>query len=303
MSLVEVRNLRKRYGRTEAVSGISFGIGEGRCVALLGPNGAGKTTTLGMLSGLLKPTEGSIVFHGLEGRDIRQAIGYLPQFPAFYNWMTVREFLEFAGKLAHMHARDARQRTDELLERVGLKQVANRRIGRLSGGMKQRLGIAQALVHRPRLVLLDEPVSALDPAGRRDVLDLIRTIKQEATILFSTHVLHDAEAICDDLLILNQGKLAVAGALEEVRNQYRQPLVMIQSDRSLEKWAKGLGNRLNGLVKECDVAGTTARLLLTDLEQGKRAVLADLVAEEIPVNKFEVAEMTLEDVFMKVVES
>lgn len=216
MSLLQVKNLRKSYGAHISVNDISFEIEKERCVALLGPNGAGKTTTLRMLAGLLEPTSGMISFEGSRpGAEYRRGLGYVPQSPAFYGWMTGHEYVVFAAKLSGMGTKDASSRALESLERVGLKGDARRRIGGYSGGMKQRLGLAQALVHRPRLLLLDEPVSALDPIGRREVMGLLREIREETTVVFSTHVLHDAEEICDDIILMNQGLIAEKGSLSQ----------------------------------------------------------------------------------------
>lgn len=301
MALLQVEGLVKKFGSVSAVKGISFALGEGRCTALLGPNGAGKTTTLKMLSGLIQPTEGSIRFKGLDGGDLRQHIGYLPQYPAYYKWMSAREYMEYVGQLAGMSVKEVRERTGELLQLVGLKDAAKRRIGGFSGGMKQRLGIAQALVHRPKLLILDEPVSALDPIGRREILDLIRLIRKNTTILFSTHVLHDAEEVCDDVLMMRTGEIAVAGGLEEVRREHRQPYVIIESDMSLEQWASGLNQRLGSLVEGIELQTYSARITVSDMERAMLMLPSDLVANGIPIRRFEAAASTLEDMFMKVV--
>src|SRR5690625_1115198 len=193
---LSVKNLTKKFNSQLAVDNVSFDLNAGQCTALLGPNGAGKTTTLRMIAGLLSPTDGSIQFEGYEnGRDIREKIGYLPQNPVFYAWMTGKEFLVYVGRLAHLSKLEAIQRAEKLLEQVGISHVKNKRIGQYSGGMRQRLGIAQALIHKPALLMLDEPVSSLDPIGRREVLTLLEKLKEETTILFSTHILNDAEEI------------------------------------------------------------------------------------------------------------
>ena len=146
MALLQAKDLAKCFGNTNAVKEISFTIEEGKCVSLLGPNGAGKTTTLKMLSGLLEATSGTILFQGKKNADLRPFIGFLPQYPAFYNWMSGKEFLVFVGQLAKLGRKEAEKRSEELLERVGLGEAKKRRIGGYSGGMKQRLGLAQALI-------------------------------------------------------------------------------------------------------------------------------------------------------------
>jgi ABC-2 type transport system ATP-binding protein len=309
MTLVNVQRLVKRFGPATAVDGLTFAIEEGRCVALLGPNGAGKTTTLKMLAGLLAPTEGEVRFASNADKtapgtlrpsaDIRRFIGFLPQYPAFYNWMSGREYLIFSGRLARMPKKEAKLRTEEMLRTVGLKEAGNRRIGGYSGGMKQRLGIAQALIHRPKLLLLDEPVSALDPIGRREVLEMIRLIRKETTVLFSTHVLHDAEEMCDDILIMNKGRIAVAGTIADVRRQYSEPVIRVQAesplDESVERW------RDFAFVKEIESGRYEARLAVTDLEEARTRLWSDLGERGIPVVRFEAGRTTLEELFMKAV--
>src|SRR5699024_9255629 len=196
MALLTVENLSKQYDNSLVVNQTSFQFESGKCVALIGPNGAGKTTTLRMLSGLLKPTSGTITFDDMkQNADIRGNIGYLPQHPVFFKWMTGQEFLIYVGRLANLSKQEADSRAERLLDCVGLTESAKRRIGKYSGGMKQRLGIAQAMIHQPKLLILDEPVSSLDPIGRRDVLTLMEELKKEMTILFSTHVLSDADEV------------------------------------------------------------------------------------------------------------
>lgn len=299
MVLLEASNLVKRFGNTNAVKGINFQIEEGRCVSLLGPNGAGKTTTLKMLSGLLEPTSGSIDFNGEKAKDLREFIGYLPQYPAFYNWMSGKEFLVFTGQLAKLNRKEAEIRSEQLLERVGLADAKRRRIGGYSGGMKQRLGLAQALIHRPKLLILDEPVSALDPLGRREVLDMMREIKEETTILFSTHVLHDAEEISDDILIMHAGEIAISGSLGCVMDEYRQPIIQIEFESQATDWLKSIADY--SFVSEVNIQGNKTSIVLNDIVNGKQALLKDIVDRKIPIRKFETAQTTLEDLFMKVV--
>lgn len=303
MELLSVSGLTKQYGSHRAVNGLDFQIKPGRCVALLGPNGAGKTTTIRMLAGLLRPSSGKLTWNKELGHihDIRQIIGYLPQMPVFYPWMSGQEFLQYVGQLANLSSKEAKLRAAEVLERVGLKEAAKRRIGGYSGGMKQRLGLAQALIHRPKLLMLDEPVSALDPIGRREVLDLMHEIRQETTILFSTHVLHDAEEVCDDVLIINKGQIAIQGELNAIRKEYRSPVIRLQveafeGDRS---WLEGLANK--PYVNEAVIELHNARLSTENTEEARRELMKEITARQIPIIKFEVEQTTLEDLFMKVV--
>ncbi|WP_456276349.1 ABC transporter ATP-binding protein [Bacillus sp. AK128] len=301
MELLQATDLVKRFGNTNAVKGISFTIDEGKCVSLLGPNGAGKTTTLKMLSGLLEPTSGNIQFQGTKVKDIREFIGYLPQYPAFYNWMSGREFLVFVGELAKLGRKEAEKRSEELLERVGLLHAKKRKIGGYSGGMKQRLGLAQALIHRPKLLILDEPVSALDPLGRREVLDMMREMKRETTILFSTHVLHDAQEISDDLLIMHDGNIAVSGEMKTVIGQHQQPIIRIEFESQADEWLKSIEKY--SFVSEVNIQGYQASIVLNDMDTGKQALLKEIAERGLPIQKFEIAQTTLEDLFMKVVKA
>jgi ABC-2 type transport system ATP-binding protein len=297
--LLRVDQLTKRYGAKIAVNTLTFNVLEGRCVALLGPNGAGNTTTLQMLSGLLAPSSGTIGFKGTDQLDLRQSIGYLPQYPAFYNWMSGKEFLEFTGKLAHLSHKVAALRASNILERVGMKDAAKRRIGGYSGGMKQRLGLAQAIIHRPKLLLLDEPVSSLDPIGRSEVLELMQELKQETTILFSTHVLHDAEAICDDVLIIRDGQIVLNGELSKIMLENQQPVISIVISSHHEIWLHSLVNK--PYVKNFEIQHNSIQITVSDLELAKVDLLREIVDTGISIMKFEVAQTTLEHLFMKVV--
>jgi ABC-2 type transport system ATP-binding protein len=299
MGLLTASDLVKKFGNTSAVKGINFNIDEGRCVSLLGPNGAGKTTTLKMLSGLLEPTSGSIYFQGEKAKDLRQFIGYLPQYPAFYNWMSGKEFLVFIGQLARLDRKEAEKRSEVLLERVGLTNAKKRRIGGYSGGMKQRLGLAQALIHRPKLLILDEPVSALDPLGRREVLDMMREIKQETTILFSTHVLHDAEEISDDILIMHNGQIAISGSIGSVIEQYQKPILQIEFESHPAEWLKSIENY--SFISQVNTQGYKVSIVLKDIVNGKQTLLKEIVDRRLSIRKFDMAQTTLEDLFMKVV--
>ncbi|MCH1625164.1 ABC transporter ATP-binding protein [Ferdinandcohnia quinoae] len=299
MTLVSLESLVKRFGKETAVKDLSFQIKEGSCTALLGPNGAGKTTTLRMLAGLLQPTDGKIRFTGMKDGDNRQYIGYLPQHPVFYNWMNANEFLIYVGQLAHLTKKESQIRADKLLELVGLADAKKRRIGGFSGGMKQRLGIAQAMIHEPMLLMLDEPVSALDPVGRREVIEMMRELKKKTTILFSTHVLHDAEEVCDEIVIMQKGKLALSGSLDELRKRHQHDVIIISADGDITEWAQGL--KSIDVITDVRTERTTATITVSRLEAAREGILQDILDKRIPVISFQVGQSSLEDVFMKVV--
>ncbi|MCL6604562.1 MAG: ABC transporter ATP-binding protein [Paenibacillus sp.] len=303
-ALMEVRSLSKSFGKHLSVNNIDFDIEKGHCIALLGPNGAGKTTTLRMLAGLLVPTSGSIRFDGsAPGSDYRRQLGYLPQSPSFYGWMSGEEYVIFAAKLSGLRSREAATMATEVLARVGLKEAARRRIAGYSGGMKQRLGLAQALVHRPQLLLLDEPVSALDPIGRREVMEMLREIREETTIIFSTHVLHDAEEICDDIILLNHGGIAEQGTLGELRTKHRIPVIRmrVENQEKAMQWLESLASK--PFVTEGHVSGEEAVLNVSDIGEARQIIVQEAAAYGIPLLQFEAGSSTLEDLFMKVVGS
>lgn len=301
MSLVCVENLEKSFKDLKVIKGLNFELAAGKCVALIGANGAGKTTTLKMLSGLLEPSKGRIHFEGEKhGGDHRSLIGYLPQHPVFYDWMTAKEFLEYAGKLSGLNAKEAKKRTTELLELVGIADAKNRRIGKFSGGMKQRLGIAQAIIHKPKLIMLDEPVSALDPFGRREVLELLEKLKQEATVLFSTHILNDAEEVSESILFLHNGEIIESGTMDDFREKYHQSKIDLVFNSRAEDYLKDLPE--NSKIVSVKYEGNKASIFTENLDDVKEIILSKAIMEKWPLNKYEIGSISLEDVFMKVVQ-
>ncbi len=306
---VACRGLTKRFGSPAggvlALDAVDLDVPAGSVFGLLGPNGAGKTTTLGLVTGLARPTAGSVLIGDRVVRaddpSTRGDIGVLEQAPRFYGWMRGKELVEFAGELAGLDRADARRRANEVLERVGLTDAAGRRIAGYSGGMRQRLGIAAALVAEPRLLVLDEPVSALDPEGRRDVLSLIAGLRDEATILFSTHVLDDIERICDRVAILDRGRLAAEAPLPELLARY-------SPDRFRLEPAAGQDEAVDRLVDEftrsawCSVVERDQGAIVVGVaEDAVDRVLPTVVAAGVRLERFERVRPTLEDVFLQLV--
>jgi ABC-2 type transport system ATP-binding protein len=301
MSIISVNGLKKNFNDLEIIKGIDFSLEEGKCIALLGPNGAGKTTTLRMLSGLMEPTSGSIKFrNGTKGEDIRKYIGYLPQYPVFYDWMTGLEFLTYVGELGGLSRKTSIEKSLQLLELVGISEAKNRKTGKYSGGMKQRLGIAQAIIHDPKLLMLDEPVSALDPFGRREVLELLEKLKKQMTILFSTHILNDAEEVCDELLFLHNGLLVESGTLENLRNRHQKSKIDLEFRDKPESYLQSL--RESGLISSMSVDGNKASVTVVNLEVAKQTIFHLASTQDWPLLKFEISRLTLEDLFMEVVQ-
>ncbi|MBM7601952.1 ABC-2 type transport system ATP-binding protein [Virgibacillus halotolerans] len=300
MTLLTVSNLTKVYDKKAAVDHVSFTFQKGKCIALIGPNGAGKTTILRTLSGILTPTTGSVTFADNEkNEDIRKWIGYLPQYPVFYSWMTGKEFLVYAAKLAYTPKAEAEKRAVELLKKVGIEEAGDQHISKYSGGMKQRLGIAQATIHKPKLLLLDEPVSSLDPIGRREVLTLMEELKQEMTILFSTHILGDADEVSDELLLLHQGKIVESGTMAELRKKYQTAKIELEFQHdSIPYQAK-----VNAMasIESSYVDQNMLHVNAIDITQARQDILHVASAENWPLTSFSLNRASLEDMFMKVV--
>lgn len=300
MAFVSVHNLRKTFDKNTVINGISFDLEKGKCVSLLGPNGAGKTTTLRMLSGLMEPTNGTITIgNSNDSSDIRSFIGYLPQYPVFHNWMSGKEFLIYVGRLAHLSKQEATTRAEALLKQVGIEDAKNRRIKKYSGGMKQRLGIAQAMIHNPKLILLDEPVSSLDPIGRREVLDLLEELKQETTILFSTHILSDAEEVSDELLLLHQGTIMESGTLAALQDKHESTRIDLTFTSDAQS-QEGIIHQLNS-VQEVKRDGDHLFIFAEDTNQARTDLLKLASEQNWSLTKFEIKKTSLEELFMKVV--
>ena len=226
--LIDVRDLEKTYvvglrrRKVHAVRGISFDVRRGEIFGIVGPNGAGKTSTIKIMTGLMRQTKGSVRLFGHPTHDVasRRRLGYLPEGPYFYEHLKVEELLMYYGRLHGMTRRDVHARADELIDRVGLGHARGRPLRKFSKGMRQRAGLAQALINDPELVILDEPQSGLDPTGRKEVRDLIFDLKQRGkTVVFSSHILPDVEAVCDRVALFHQGELKELGALEDLMSQ------------------------------------------------------------------------------------
>ncbi|MBE0672281.1 MAG: ATP-binding cassette domain-containing protein [Anaerolineales bacterium] len=217
--MIKVSGLTKDYGARRAIQNLSFDAQQGEIVGFLGPNGAGKTTTMRILTGYMPPTDGEAIVAGYdvveESLEVRKRVGYLPETVPLYTDMAVFDYLKFMGELRHIPNVD--DRVDEVLDMVGLIDRANGYIGNLSKGMRQRVGLAQALLHRPEVLILDEPTIGLDPGQVVEVRELIREIGKERTVLLSTHLLHEAQNICDRVLIINKGKIVAEDTTENLQ--------------------------------------------------------------------------------------
>ena len=294
--LIHVEGLTKRFGNETVVDDVTFTLEPNTATALIGPNGAGKTTILSMLTHLLEPTSGTIVVDGKANQDFRNQIGFLSQYPKFYGWMNPLEYLEMAARLSGVETKLARHESEKALDFVGLGDAKKKKIAGFSGGMRQRLGLAQAIVHKPTFLFLDEPVSALDPLGRRELLNLIKELQHNTTILYSTHILNDAEEMTDQLLFLRKGKLIEQGSLTAIQQKYEEAHYEVHFT-SVEDAAQFVDASPLPAHQE-------NQLVYISIEQEQPAmqqVLQSIVQSGLPVNKVKRSRASLEQIFLKVV--
>lgn len=296
MDMLTITNLQKSFGDKEVLRGLNLSVPEHSVFGFVGRNGAGKTTTMKSVLGLLRPDGGEILVSGEKvsygQTKTNRFIGYLPDVPEFYSFMTPREYLTLCGQICGMKKADINTRGKRLLELVGLGDEKHRIKG-FSRGMKQRLGIAQALLIRPKLLICDEPTSALDPVGRKEILDILLAAREETTVLFSTHILSDVERICTNVAFLHDGKTAMQGNVSEIRNLYASEefAVEVINEKDVEK-----------LLQAFDGSKRKDRELILFRGDKNRmfSVLKYITENEIAVQKVERIEPSLESLFLEV---
>lgn len=296
MNMLTLSHIEKRFGEKQVLKDVTFSVPEHTVFGFVGKNGAGKTTAMKLILGLLASDGGEIRINGMPVRYGNTAanrfVGYLPDVPEFYSYMTPKEYLSFCGAITGMTAKEIKARSEELLCLVGLEKE-DRRIKGFSRGMKQRLGVAQALFGRPKLLICDEPTSALDPAGRKELLDILIEAKENTTVLFSTHILSDVEHICDELAFLHEGRIVLQGTLEEVRGKGKRAAMELEPERPED------GQRLWKTFPFLKSKGRGC-FLLEDTERLPE-ILSFLGEQRMPVLRIQRQEASLEDLFMEVV--
>lgn len=298
MSILKLSNVSKRFGKKQVIKDLSFEVPEHMVYGFIGKNGAGKTTTMKMILGLIKPDEGEILVNGEKVSFGQTAtnkyIGYLPDVPEFYGYMTPVEYLKLCGKITGFPENEIDGRIEELLELVGLSEE-KKRIQGFSRGMKQRLGIAQALLNRPKLLICDEPTSALDPVGRKEILDVLCKVKEYTTVIFSTHILSDVERICDEIAFLHEGNIVLKGELSEIKNIRKTSSVQIEcfNEADVSKVLK--------VLPEGKLQGRTSIIFENVNETNMCEMMSNLAENSIAIQKIEMIEPTLEDLFVEVV--
>jgi len=304
VEVLNIENLSKKFGAQKVLDEISFSVKEGSIYGFIGQNGAGKTTTMRMILGLLKKDSGEILVmdekvHFGETKTNRN-IGYLPDVPEFYGYMSAKEYLGLCGEITDMPKDRIKERTEELLELVGLENN-KKKIRSYSRGMKQRLGIAQALLNEPKLLICDEPTSALDPKGRKEILDILQKVKGKSTVIFSTHILSDVERICDEVAVLHGGKIVLQGTLSELRSKHRKEGLVLEFMTGKEKETFLKEEKMAGYRNEAKENGTGVILYGPDLEKMQLDVYGALLRLKLTTVKIEVVEPTMENLFLEVV--
>ena len=304
MDSLIIENLSKSFGSNRIIDSISFSVPQGSIFGFLGENGAGKTTTMKMILGLLKKDDGIIKVCGEEvyygETKTNRFIGYLPDVPAFYGYMKPIEYLKLCGEITGMDGKILKRRIEELLNLVGLENN-NKKIGGFSRGMKQRLGIAQALLNEPKLLICDEPTSDLDPVGRKEILDILLKIKGKSTVIFSTHILSDVEKICDSIAILHKGNIALSGEVEKLKQGKRKDVLSIEFTEQTDLNKFMMFEKILDYKEHINVEGKNVLISSNNIGKVQRYVLFELGKENILPAKIEILEPTLENLFMEVV--
>ena len=293
---IEVKNLFKFYGEQAAVNDISFSIKKGEIVGFLGPNGAGKSTTMKVLTGYMPATSGEVRICGeevdVDSKETKKKIGYLPENNPLYLDMYVREYLEFVGKIYKVP--NLKQRIDEMIQQVGLEVEQNKKIGMLSKGYRQRVGLAQAIIHDPEVLILDEPTTGLDPNQLVEIRELIKNIGKSKTVMLSTHIMQEVEAICDRVIIIKSGKIVADNSASELQYEDNKQVVYVEFEGDLNK------NQLKKetVISNVENVGENAWLIESSANLDLRKVIAQFAQKHnLLVLTLRKEEKTLEEVF------
>jgi ABC-2 type transport system ATP-binding protein len=310
--MIAVKQLTKKYARNTAVDHISFEVQKGQIVGFLGPNGAGKTTTMRMLTCFLPPTSGTATVAGFDVADspmeVKRRIGYLPEMPPLYVEMRTSEYLEFVGKIKGLRGAELKTRTDYVVERCAIADVKDKVLGKLSKGYRQRVGLAQAIIHNPEVLILDEPTAGLDPKQINETRDLIKSLAGDHTIILSTHILPEVEQTCEQVLIISKGRLVATGAVKDLQNRAKGAgSVQVEvAGRNGELSATAVQKRLEQVpgVSRVVVKETRQSRAVFEVEgQSDRAIRGDLARAVVEsgwdLNELRTAAVSLEEVFLQ----
>ncbi len=302
--MIEVKNLLRKYGEKIAVHNISFSVERGKIWGFLGPNGAGKTTTMRILTGYLPPTEGEAYIAGYDvvkyPLRAKTHIGYLPEIPPLYNDMTVKGYIGFVAELKGMKGKEKQRGVGAAIEKTGLAPVKKRLIKNLSKGFRQRVGIAQAIVNDPAVLILDEPTIGLDPAQIIEIRELIKSLKENHTVILSTHILPEVTQTCDGVVIINEGQLRAAGSISELQKKFKeQKGIYIKTEPALEM---GQLQMVAG-VKSVKADGNGYKIYWEDESLGEKALFEYVKVKDVLLKEWRIITPTLEDLYLKIVSS
>lgn len=302
--MIEVKNLTKRFGKIEAVSDISFSIEKGEIVAFLGPNGAGKTTTMKILTCFMRPTEGDVKVGNYDiydnPMDVKRSIGYLPENNPLYLNMRVIDYLNFVGCLKDVKGKNLKNAIEIVSEQCGITDVLYRRIGNLSKGYRQRVGLAQAIINDPPILILDEPTSGLDPNQRIEIRDLIKKLGKEKTVILSTHILSEAESTCNRILIINKGKIVADGKKEELAKKGDEVKIIIQIKGDKDKFTEILSSmeEVSSFNKLAEIGELVTFEVLTKKDiEFKEKIFQKCVENNFIIYELKTIEASLEELF------
>ena len=310
-TVIQCEGLSKTYKDVEALKNLNLEIKEDLIVGFLGVNGAGKTTTIKLLNNLIKPTAGKAIICGTpvfnNPMKVKSMVGYLSQEPAFYKWMTGREFLTFVGEVFKIERSQLRGKVTQLLREMELSDAANKKIGGYSTGMKQRLGIAQSLINDPKVLFLDEPMSSLDPLGRVSVMNIIKGLKGKTTVFMSSHILTDIERVCDEVAVIDKGKLIIHDKLSILKEKYISPSILVECKEPLGDFKELLMKEDYVLaVEDRDSGGaedTVLKVTFRDFSKGEIMLPKLIVDRGLTLVKYEILTPTLEDVFLRLIDN
>lgn len=299
MSL-EVSQLCKNYGSQKALDEVSFTAEKGRILGFLGPNGAGKSTTMKIITGYIPADGGQVKVLGedalLHPKKLAPLIGYLPEKNPLYSDMYVREFLAFAGGLYGLSGSRLQARLQEMLEKTGLLPEQHKKIGQLSKGYQQRVGLAKALIHDPKVVILDEPTTGLDPNQLADIRMLIQEVAQDKTLILSTHIMQEVEAICKDVVIINKGKILAADSLENLQSNHQEIQLILETEEELElEWFEQLGQAQFGKKGKKEI-----QIQVKDAVQSRKAILILLQERDLTLVNLGQSKKNLEELFREI---
>ena len=293
--MLQISDLSIKFKDKEVLKGLNLNVPTNSVFGFVGKNGAGKTTTMKIILGLLKPDNGKVYVNGEEVSygytNTNKYIGFLPDVPEFYSFMTAEEFLKFCAEITEIKKEEINNRIKEVLTLVGLENEKHKIKG-FSRGMKQRLGIAQALLNKPKLLICDEPTSALDPIGRKEILDILKSVSNETTVLFSTHILSDVERICTDVAIINDGVIEICGKLNEIKNMNPKEEIVLE--------VENIDDQKKLLEEFSFIVNKDNKLVFLDNDNTLYDVLDFISKNKISLTKLEKLEPTLESLFMEV---